>query len=182
MDGEPQVVSQRAGGPGQEEFSLIYRTYYPRLMAYALSRLREREVAEDIVAEVFVRAFTHWGSLRDKGALEGWLFRIAHNLVVSHVRARAKTCRWVWERGHGAGESLEEAAVAQDELARMRAALARLPERYQRVLTLRFEAGLSHRQIAQVLGLSEVNVRVILLRALRRLRLLLEVGISAEGR
>jgi len=174
-------LGHQATSPSQEEFSRLYEAYFPRLMAYALSRLGERQVAEDVVAEVFVRAFTHWGSLRDRGALEGWLFSIAHNLVVSHVRAQARTCRW-WERGGGDGESPEEAALAQDERRRLRQALAKLPERYQRILALRFEAGLSHRDIAQVMGLSEVNVRVTLLRALRRLRLLLDREVSDGGR
>ncbi len=169
MDRRRDGRSQRANGLSQVEFARLYEAYFPRLMAYVLSRLSQREVAEDIVAETFLRAYLHWDSLRNKGAVESWLFSIAHNLLVSYVRAQARTSRW-WEQVERADDSPEDTALERDERRRMWWAMARLPERYQQVLSLRFELGLPHRQVAQVMGLSEGNARVLLLRALRRLR------------
>jgi len=165
----------RTNGPSQVEFCRLYEAYFPRLMAYVLSRLPQREVAEDIVAEAFLRAYLHWDSLRNKGAVESWLFSIAHNLLVSYVRAQARTSRW-WEQAERIDDSPEEAALDQDERRRMWKAMARLPQRYQQVLSLRFELGLCHRQVAQVMGVSEGNARVLLLRALRRLRAIMSQG------
>ena len=180
--GAPQVEVD-ATCPDHELFSGIFEEYFPRLMSYATSRLRDRDLAEDVVAETFKQAYLRWGTLRDQGAVGGWLFSIAHNVMVSHMRARARTCLPLEdspvEGWADMAPSPEEEIIRQDEAERLLRLLARLSPREQEALALRFDGGLSSRQIAEVLGTSEGNVRLIIFRALRRLRQLME---AEEGR
>ncbi len=164
------LKAERSGHLSPEEFVSLFETYYPRIMAYAISRMRDRDIAQDIAAEVLTRAYTHWGTLRDKAHVESWLFSIAHNLVVSYLRSQAKTCRWEMSASQPSFASPEDGALLSDDLKRLRQALHLLPSRYQEIISLRFNAGLSHRQIADILGITPGNVRVMLCRGLQRLR------------
>jgi len=156
-----------------EAFEGVFRTYFPRLMAYVLARVRDRELAQDVVAEAFARAYQRWESLRSEEALSHWLYTIAHNVLSSHLRAQARAAhRMLRLSAMAAAEapSPEEKAIYGDELGQLSRMLDRLSERERRVLSLRFDGELTSREIAHLLGLSECNVRIILHRALRRLR------------
>ena len=68
-------------------FEELYRTYLPKVYNYICYKVSDRNVAEDITSEVFERALTRLDTYRaDRGAFSTWLFRIAHNLVVNHLR------------------------------------------------------------------------------------------------
>ncbi len=171
-------VEAEAVCPDHALFSRVFEDYFPRLMSYAVSRLRDRDLAEDVVAETFKQAYLRWCTLRDQEAVGGWLFSIAHNIMVSQMRARARAplpldespaLEWT-----DMAPTPEEEAIRQDEAERLLRLLSRLSPREQEALALRFDGGLSSREIAQVLGTSEGNVRLIIFRALRRLRQLLE--------
>ncbi|HXG41987.1 MAG TPA: RNA polymerase sigma factor [Dehalococcoidia bacterium] len=164
--------------PDCETFSRIFETYYHRLMSYAISRLRDRDLAEDTVAETFKLAYLRWSTLRDPQAVGSWLFSIAHNVMVSQMRARARAAlpleqspalEW-WDMS----PTPEEEAIRQEEAERLLKLLSRLSPREQEALSLRFDGGLSSRDIARILGTSEGNVRLIIFRALRRLRQLMQ--------
>jgi|DewCreStandDraft_5_1066085.scaffolds.fasta_scaffold01665_17 RNA polymerase sigma-70 factor (ECF subfamily) len=164
--------------PDRETFSRVFEAYYHRLMSYAISRLRDRDLAEDAVAETFKLAYLRWSTLRDPQAVGSWLFAIAHNVMVSQMRARSRAAlpleespalEW-WDMA----PTPEEEAIRQEEAERLLRLLARLSPREQEALSLRFDGGLSSREIARILGTSEGNVRLIIFRALRRLRQLME--------
>jgi len=174
-DLQPEAVS-----PCQDHelFVRVFQDYFPRLMSYAVSRLRDRHLAEDVVAETFKQAYLRWCTLRDQRAVGSWLFAIAHNVMVSQMRARNRTLLPLEEspvlEWSDMAPTPEEEAIRQDEAERLLRLLSRLSPREQEALALRFDGGLSSREIAQVLGTSEGNVRLIIFRALRRLRQLLE--------
>lgn len=168
------------GGPSAPDpvlFAQLYERFYPRLMAYVLSRVRDHDRAQDVVAETFFRAYLNWGTLRDPNAIGGWLFSTAHNLLVSDLRRNGRHAPWPDPESPQAlrwkGPSPEAASLLHDEVDRLFQALGRLSPREQRVLSLRFDARLSNREIAQIVGTTEGNVRVIVFRALRRLRALM---------
>ncbi|GBD12555.1 ECF RNA polymerase sigma factor SigM [bacterium HR24] len=157
-------------------FSDAFQAFYPRIFSFILARTRDQHVAEDLTAEAFVRAYRYWDRLRHEEALASWLFRIAKNLVASH-RRRTRTLERALDRaahlpqdGNGTLPDPEEVVLHKEDLARLKRLLSRLSPREQEVLSLRFEWGMDSRQIGELLGLSDVHVRVIIYRALGRLR------------
>ncbi|RPJ84749.1 MAG: sigma-70 family RNA polymerase sigma factor, partial [Acidobacteria bacterium] len=70
------------------DFWEIYERHYSRLHGYASSMLRDRAAADDVVQEAFLRVRTNLDALREPEKLSAWLFRIAHNLCMDHLRAR----------------------------------------------------------------------------------------------
>jgi RNA polymerase sigma-70 factor (ECF subfamily) len=163
-----------------DDFVGLYRQYLPRVLNYIRLRVADDVLAQDLTAETFERAFAKRGQLRDPDAFAGWLFRIARNQVAQHFRRRSRRGGHLdldAANGVAHGDPLpEEEAVKQQELGELLAAVARLSEREQEIIRLKFVAGLTNRTIAKMMKLSEGNVAVILYRAIRKLRQRLGVG------
>ena len=140
--------------------------------------------ADDLTAQVFERVLGNLGRYRpERAPFAGWLFAIARNAVNDHLRAQQRR-RWLSLdalRGRPSPEPPPEAAVIQDETrAELLAAVARLSGRERDLIALKFAAGLTNRRIAQLTGLSQSNVGVILYRAVRRLRVTMRVEEKAR--
>lgn len=138
-------------------------------------RVDDEALAQDLTAATFEQALAHLDQLRSPGAFGGWLFRIARNELAQYYRRRRGhlTLEAVTERSDGA-PSVEEQTERSEELARLLATVRTLPERDQEIIGLKFIGGLNNRQIGQAMGLRAGHVAVILYRAIRRLRDLLE--------
>ncbi len=156
-------------------YSALYREYLPRILNYVRLRVEAEALAQDLTAEVFARAVAKQHTLRQRGAFGGWLFAIARNVVAGHYRRRRETLPLEFAADEPApAPSPPEAVMRREELARLRAALASLPERDREVIRLKFGGGLMNKEIAQVMDLRAGHVAVILYRALRKLRAQLE--------
>lgn len=165
-------------------FEELVTRHEGRVYATALGILRHREDAEDVVQTVFLNAFEHLREFREEAAFSTWVTRIAINTALKVIRKR-KGLRLV--TGHG-GANGEEGAIPhpefiapwRDDPVRMveqrhlrRAldrAIAALPEKHRLVFLLRDVEGLSVRETAAALAISEANVKVRLLRARLALR------------
>jgi RNA polymerase sigma-70 factor (ECF subfamily) len=156
-----------------QELEGWFRLFYPRVYSYVLARTGDQDVAQDLTAEAFARAWESWGQLEHQEARASWLWAIARNLVASHFRQSYRRAKGEDRLGtilEPPMDDPEEAVLASDDKRSLQEALAGLSEREQEVLRLRFEADLDSRQVGDLLGLSDVHVRVILHRALGKLR------------
>jgi RNA polymerase sigma-70 factor, ECF subfamily len=173
----------RGEGTGVD-FWEISDSHYPRVRAYAVSLLRDRAAAEDVVQETFLRVRRGLETLHDPARVTAWVLRIAHNLCLDHLRAR--------RNAPVAAEADREAEVpdaAQDfhrELEReemsacVRAKIDLLPENLRAVVVLNDVLELSQPEIAEILGIEVGNVKVRLHRGRQRLRDILENACTFE--
>jgi RNA polymerase sigma-70 factor (ECF subfamily) len=155
-------------------FAAIYDHYFPRVFNYVRYRVRDAATTDDLTAQVFERALVRIDSYRPEQAPFGaWLFGIARNAVNDHLRARRRR-QWlsleVLRARRSAEAEPEDVALQSETRAELLAAVARLSTRERDLIALKFAAGLTNRRIAELTGLSESNVGVILYRAVRRLR------------
>jgi RNA polymerase sigma-70 factor (ECF subfamily) len=154
-------------------FSELYEQYFRRVYNYVRFRCCDTVTADDLTSQTFERlleCIARYQPLR--GPFEPWLFAIARNVVNGHYR-RQRSLWLPWEllRRQPASDPQPEEAVLHHETSdALLTALSGLDERSRDLLSLKFAAGLTNRQVAQVSGLSESNVGVILFRALGRLR------------
>lgn len=162
--------------PGEPQaFEPIYEYYHPRVFAYVAYRVGRAEDAEDIVADIFIRAVTnlHRFEHRGDGAFSAWLFRIAANEVTRFYQQnkRGTTIALDEMPEIQSGGLLPELQVQRKErFARLREMIDSLPARRQEVVRLRFFAELRNREIALILNLDERTVASNLSRALTDLR------------
>jgi RNA polymerase sigma-70 factor (ECF subfamily) len=160
----------RAGAPGA--FEDLYRAHAPRLFGLAC-RLVGRSDAEDLLQDIFLAAHRKLGLYRGDSSLGTWLFRLATNLCVDHLRSR----RVKWARLTDAlpEEPLAGTAAAGrvmgvvDRLDLERA-LADLPEGCRTVFVLHDVEGLEHREIGDLLGIADGTSKSQLHKARLRLR------------
>ena len=157
------------------EFADLYHEFFPKVFAYVYGRVQNKEVSLDIVSDVFEKAYMKMKSLRSPESFGSWLFTIARNEVSSHWRKEKPAARAAqeaaWENEiHHRPQGPEEAVLHKERLASLSTLVRQLPRREQEIIALKFDAELTNREIAGVLSTSEVNVRVTIFRALRKLR------------
>jgi RNA polymerase sigma-70 factor, ECF subfamily len=157
------------------EFTDLYHQYFPKVFAYVYGRVQDKEVSLDIVSDVFEKAFIKMRSLRSPDSFGSWLFTIARNEVSSHWRKTKPAAKAAqeaaWENDlHAHPRGPEETVLHKERLASLSELVRQLPRREQEIIALKFDAELTNREIAGVLNTSEVNVRVTVFRALRKLR------------
>jgi len=166
-----------------DQFAEKYQQFFPRVFAYVYGRIHNVHQTEDLVSEVFERAFLKMGSLRNDEAFATWLFTIARNLITSYARKRGRESvvdHDILKSVVATTVSVENEVLIREEVAAVVECLKKFPQREQDIVSLKFDAELTNGQIAQVMGLSEANVRVILFRTLRKLREMMKSSTPAE--
>jgi len=160
-------------------FVEAYHAYYTRIFAFVNARLGSVEAAKDLTADIFERAYTKGHDLRKPQCYASWLFRIATTMLASHYRQRKHD----FDRVDRVKKSLslddrsqdvESRIIESERVSHVVRHVRALSRRDQEVLSLRFDAELTDREIAQVMGTKPLNVRVCIHRALRRVRARLE--------
>lgn len=180
---ERQLVERAKTDPAA--FGEIFDRYYDRLFSYALHRTGSVAVAEDVVAETFLKAFNKLWQFTWRGApFSAWLYRIAGNEVLMHFRRR-DTATASLEAMLEVDASLEpkdpndlrdELIAAEEEYAKSRLAqkaiglLQQLPAHYAEALTLRYMEEKSVAEVAVILDKPEGTVKSLLSRGIDRLR------------
>lgn len=156
--------------------SLVIRLFdqlQGRVLSYAVACGLPFHDAEDIVQETFLSLFRHLGLGRPRSNLDGWLFRVAHNLALKRRIANQAFERTLVDENTLAQHPCER-PNAEEEFSfsqtqrRLRAVFDALPEQDQRCLYLRAE-GLKYREIGDVLGMSLGGVSLSLSRSLARI-------------
>ncbi len=165
------VDAAKAGD--QAALSELYQSYFPRLYRYILARTGNTYDAEDLTEEVFMRVLEAIKRFQHREApFSAWLFRIAHNAVISQrrketARGRSSQLNDGMPIDTAGPEELVESRVALSEV--MKAAKS-LPDAQRQVISLRFAAGLTVAETARAMGKGEGNVKVIQHKAIKKLR------------
>jgi RNA polymerase sigma-70 factor (sigma-E family) len=145
----------------------LYRAHAPAALRFALMLTGERELAEDLVQEAFVRVAAKLETLREPEAFGAYLTRAVANLAKSHFRHQQVVTRHERTLRIGRFAADPADAVADDALLR---ALRALPVSQRAVIVLRYYNDASNEEIANVLGMPVGTVKSLLSRGLSKLR------------
>jgi len=153
-------------------FEEVVRRTHRQVYTQAFRLVRDRQEAEDVAQEAYMRVFRGLAGFRGDAQFETWLYRIVANAAMSHLRKRRHFGELLVDAEEGAPQissdvHVAEEAVDRDALAR---ALDELPPSIGSMVVLKDVYGLSCREIADRLGISEGAVKVRLHRARKRLK------------
>ncbi len=169
-----QELLARASRAEPAALEAIYDQYNDRIYSYIYHRVGHAEIAEDLTGQVFMRMLE---AIRTghawRASFSGWLYRIAHNLVVDYYR----------RRGRATFVDLDDAAPIQAhhgdpvhatenllDRERLRAAISQLTEEQAQVITLRFTEEFSIAEVAEMMGKTEGAIKALQYRAVLALR------------
>lgn len=183
-DNERALISKAIKG-NAKAFGVLYERHMNAIYRYIYFRVGDAEQAEDMTEDVFLKAWEALPKYRTREhPFTSWLYRIAHNLVVDYYR-RNKTVEEMLDSNLIVKEYPdplpEEVVVERQNYKELVNAIKQLDDDEQEVIILRFVEGLSHKQVAQIIGKSEGASRVIQHRALAELTFKLNNGGGSHG-
>jgi RNA polymerase sigma factor (sigma-70 family) len=162
---EQLVALFRAGH--DDAFGVLHDRYRARLFAYVRQMLSSlsRQDAEDVLQDVFVRAY---GALRADARemnVRAWLYRVAHNRCIDHLRRPVPPAAEIYEVSRGPAVDPTEQAQQREDLARLVDDIARLPDQQRSALLMRELDGMSYADLAHALDVTVPAVKSLLVRA-----------------
>jgi RNA polymerase sigma-70 factor (ECF subfamily) len=168
---QEQDLRRRAEALEPAALSEIYDRYASKLYSYVYHRTGNGAVAEDLTSDVFVRMLEAVQQDRAwKTSLQGWLYRIAHNLVVDHFRRSSKRDGVELDERWMAPESDSATFEGLFNSNQLQLGMRFLTDEQQQVVILKFVEGLSNAEVAEILGKTEGAIKALQHRALTALR------------
>jgi len=173
---EDAVLAGRAARGDSAAFGLLYDRHVTAVYRYVYYRVRDDAEAEDLTSDVFMRALRAIPRYEPRQAFLAWLYRIARNAVIDHVRRGGRQVSYEDALAHPEVHEVVEPdteLLAMSDSATLRGALEKLTPLQQEVIVLRFLEGFSTLEIAKLIGKREGTVRGIQFRAIGALRQLI---------
>ena len=161
-----------SGGANVQEFQTFYQENLGLIYRYVYSKVGNREEAEDLTSQIFMKAVRGVDTERGAQSMQKWLFQVARTTIAdywrAHYRISASSLDELLEIGWEGPADEEPAVISSTPTERVHRILQALPEHYREVLTCRFLLNLSIRDTANRMCLTEANVKVLQFRALKR--------------
>lgn len=156
-------------------FSILYETYFPKIYGYVLKRVGNREEAEDIVSQTFLKMVEKLKSFKSGqgSSFKSWIYTIATNSMLDYFRKLKKhKTEPVEQHLEIASKEFnpQERSIQTEEQKKVFHTISLLPKKYQNLLTLKYYSDLEHEEIAETLGVTINNLGVLLHRALKKFR------------
>ena len=163
-----------------DDFDAVVRLHWPAVFRFALASLRDRDAAQTLTQDCFVKAWRGRGAFRGESTVKTWIVRIAVNLVRDHARnrlqfwkrttARARDIQEAGERIPDERMSAETRVLRDEQIRAVWEISGTLPERQRTVFLLRFVEDMDLLEISSALGLKEGTVKTHLFRAVQSVR------------
>ena len=150
------------------DISQIYKRFHSKLLQFILGRVSNRDAAEDILHEVFLKIHRRIETLRDNEKLESWMFQITRNAIVDHYRSTKQTTNI--STAFDVAENDDEIPPAQRLEPCVREFVEELQEPYREALRLVEFEGMSQKELAEQLGISFSGAKSRVQRARAMLR------------
>ncbi|HMF63345.1 MAG TPA: RNA polymerase sigma factor [Edaphobacter sp.] len=178
---EDFVTADQAPATPFDDLATVVALYEQRIFRFLLVSIRDRDIAQTLTQETFLRAWTSRANFREDCSIATWLMRIALNLLRDHTRTErfrfwkraannAIDVSEISEHIPNRDSSTEARLIAKDQLALVWEAVARLSERQRNIFLLRFVEELELSEISIVTGLPVSTVKSHLYRALATIR------------
>lgn len=155
-----------------DSLRLLYEKYSREIYLYLLSLSGDPRLSEDVMQDTFVKALLSLD--RSHANLRAWLYTVARNLYFDHTRRKKLESEFEGSFEPAEAPGPEELLQVKIRNERLREALMRLEPKKREIITLQYFSGLSVKEIAEIMRLSQENVRVLAFRAKKEMKKYLE--------
>jgi RNA polymerase sigma-70 factor (ECF subfamily) len=163
------IVLQKLKLTKESSFKELFVKYHPRLCRYAYYITGNKHLAEDIVQSLFTRIWEQRENLKIEGKMESYLFVSARNASYNYLRSNQH--QKMRESEYTMNQQEENSSIDRESfLKKLQEALGQLPEQCREIYCLKNMEGLTYKEIAEYLHISEKTVDVQIYRALKKLR------------
>jgi RNA polymerase sigma-70 factor, ECF subfamily len=170
MEMDEAQILQRCQNGELEYFGLLFDAYYKKIYNFIYYRTHHKETAEDVASLVFTKALEKIESFNPKKAgFSTWLYQIARNSIIDHYRTAKSTDDIENAFDLPSSSNIERDADTRAQLEKVKAYLEELPVQQRDIVIMRVWDGLSHKEIAEVLGISEANSKMTYSRVMGKL-------------
>lgn len=176
---DDQYLVDRARAGDSAAFEQLFEQFHGPILNYLYRMVNDRAVAEDLTQDAFIKAYKALPKTRDDLAFKAWLYRIATNTAISHMR-RGKVIQWLPIIGdrETREESVDRMVATKTDISH---ALDALPQHYASVLLLRHYQGLSLAETAEALEITENAAKLRLFRARKAFAKVYDVDLESPG-
>jgi len=133
---------------------ILYRRYAPKMYGICISYAGERELAQDMLQEAFIKIFKYIDTFKDEGSLEGWVRRIVVNTAIDQLRQRSSFNKLINEQPIDSNGFNENDALPALGISEVLTFIRKLPEGARVIFNLFAVEGYSHKEIADQLNIS----------------------------
>ena len=164
-------LARRAVEGDKDAFGKLFETYASPVYRFVYFRVGSRETAEDIASQTFEKALKGLNGFDGKNSFKTWLFTIARNTVIDYYRSRKNifSIDELEDVFPGADDLMKETEVG-DDAKRLLKGLDKLKNEWKRIVEYKYIFELDNDEIAYMTGLTKGNIRVILTRAVKKLK------------
>lgn len=179
QDGMTDTCIRKIAAGDQAALAELYEQTHAAVYSFALSILKNRQDAEDVVQDTYIQIWNAAGGYTSEGKPLAWIFTIARNLARMRIRAQSRTVAVAPEDWQSLFS--DEPAVTPEDRLLLAALLETLSDEERQILVLHIMTGLKHREIAELLNLQLNTVLVKHSRALKKLRSVLKEANGNDG-
>lgn len=152
-------------------FGAVYDKYIKKIYVFVYYKTMHKQTAEDLVSDIFIKAMDKIDSFdADKGTFNSWIYRIARNTVIDHYRTKKqeKNIDDVWDLS--SKEDIQVDVDVRAQMEKVHEHISKLKAEQRDIVVMRLWQGMSHKEIADVVGKEEGAVKVAYSRLITQMR------------
>ncbi len=171
MDNRELAAIERCQKGDMDAFADLYDIYVKKIYDFIYYRTSHKQTAEDLTSVTFTKAFQNINSFKgSSGVFSSWLYRIARNTVIDHMRTSKSTVDLEAAANAPSRDNVAGEAEIRDRLDQVKTYLNQLSEEQRDIVIMRLWDGLSYAEISALTGKTEGNCKVIFSRIMQKMQ------------
>lgn len=170
---DEEVVSRYIATQKMTYFNIIYRKYSGKIFGKCISLLKNEEMANDAVQDIFMKIILNMSKFNEKSKFSTWIYSITYNYCIDVIRSKKKLQMFVGDgdiEKYDKPEDVDDAFLLEKSVSRLKIILNKIPIADKTILLMKYQDELSIKEISQMIDKSESAVKMKLKRAKQKFK------------